>query len=366
MKHVLIASDSFKGTLSSSDIVEIAKRLVEKKYSKDIILDLQALGDGGEGSLEAVASIKGGDILQIKTFDAEMHPINAPLLLFDKGDSAFIEVASVVGLPLIKGDVDPLDRTTKGLGVLIKEAIACGVKRIYVGLGGSSTNDLGIGTLQELGLDFGLGHVIAIKDALEVKKLEKEAFEKAISGVEFICLSDVSNPLLGKRGATYVYGRQKGYGDCLPFLEERMGHLAKLFERKLGLPFASSLGAGAAGGLGGAFLSFFKAKMESGIDTLLLWANMEQRVKQADLLISGEGCFDEQSLNGKLLSGILEICPKEKLYLIVGKSTFVQSGLHVYQTSKPGESYEEIKLNARQEYENALDKVLSEFISKDA
>lgn len=364
MKKVLIASDSFKGTLSSKDIAGIAKSLVRKKYRESIILDAQILGDGGEGTLEAVASIKGGTPLKVDSFDAEGRPTKAPLLLFDDGRSAFVEAASIIGLPLIQGSVDPLDRTTRGLGILIKEAHRRGARKVYIGLGGSSTNELGTGMLQEMGVNFCLGRTVGIKDALNIKKLKIDAFKANLSGAEFICLGDVNNPLLGQTGATYVYGPQKGYGGCLPYLEERMTHLGRLFEKELGVDFIDSPGAGAAGGLGGAFISFFNAKMESGAKTLLSWSKMEQRVDQADLVITGEGRFDEQSLNGKLLSGILGLCPKEKLALIVGQCAYRDSGLRVYQTATPGEKSEEIRLHAKREYEDALDRVLSEAIKR--
>ncbi len=362
MKKVLIASDSFKGTLSSQDIIDVATKVVKEKYSKDIALDCQILGDGGEGTLNCLYSIKGGTILSVPTIDAEGHPIASPLLLLENEKSAFVEVASAVGLPLLKNDINPLDRTTKGIAILIKKALSLGVKRIYVGLGGSSTNDLGLGMLQDLGVNFGTKGAYGIKDALEINSLDASKLKERIEGTEFICLTDVKNPLLGKTGATYAYGRQKGYGPYLGFLEERMAYLGRFFEKETRTPFIDSQGSGAAGGLGGAFSCFFNAKLESGIETILSWCHFKSRAKEADYVITGEGCFDEQSLNGKLLSGVMKYCPKDKLVLIVGKSKLKQPGLRVYQTSKEGESEDGIKRFAKEEYASTLDKVFCELL----
>ena len=362
MKKVLIASDSFKGTLSSRDIIDIASKLVKKSYNADIVLDCQLLGDGGEGTLNCLHSLKGGEVLSIPTVDAEGHETVSPLLLFENGESAFIEVASIVGLPLLKNDVNPLDRTTKGIAPLVEKALSAGVKRVYVGLGGSSTNDLGMGMLQGLGVSFVTGKVLGIKDALGVKSIDASGFKGKIEGTEFICLTDVRSPLLGEKGATYVYGRQKGYGPYLDFLEERMAYLGKLYEKEMGSSFITSPGSGAAGGLGGAFSCFFKAKLESGIDTILAWCDFKRRAKEADLIITGEGRFDEQSLNGKLISGVLKLCPKDKLALVVGKSKIKQSGLRIYQTSKEGKNYDEIKQFAKEDYEAALNRVFGQLL----
>ena len=359
MKTLLLASDSFKGTLSSLEIASIAKEIIENDFRDDWSLDYQLIADGGEGTLDAFEPFWGGKRFEEEAFDAERKPNKCPFLLNERGD-ALIEVASIIGLPLIKGAIPPLERTTKGLGVLIKKAIALGARKIYVGLGGSSTNDMGIGMLRELGVRFRGVNEPTMANASQIVSLDASGFFLKSKSIEFICLCDVSNPLLGKEGATYAFGRQKGYGDCLSFLESGMSHLCSLYEQASSKTLRGLPSLGAAGGLAAALYSFMDAKIESGIAALLSLSHFEERAEKADLIITGEGCFDGQSLNGKAFSGISSLSPQGKLIVLCGQSKVKIPGLPCYEISEKGQPVSYLKERAKEDYARALRRVLLE------
>ena len=360
MKRLLLASDSFKGTLSSSDIVEIAKDLIDKEFKDSWSLNYQYIADGGEGTIDAIKELLGGTIYDIKTVNSENETITSPLLLIDK-NTALIEVAKIIGLPMIKNKIDPLKRTTKGIGILIKEAIKLNVKKIYIGLGGTSTNDLGIGMLQELGINFNLDEEIDMSNASNVKKINLDNFILKNKNIEFVCLTDVTNPLLGKNGATYVFGPQKGYQNNLEYLENTATHLCKLFEETSKKDIKNVPGLGAAGGLAAAFYTFMDAKIISGINEILKISNFKKKALDADIVITGEGSFDSQSLNGKVLSGIINNVDKNKLIIICGRNKIENSNIPIYETSKSNQDFEYIKEHAKESYKDTLRKVLQEY-----
>lgn len=288
MKRVLIASDSFKGTLSSSEIISLCSKVVREKFSSEISLSSLLIADGGEGSLDAICSFLQGERIQTKAIDSCERMIETEYFYQREEKTAFIEVAKVLSLPHVDPSFPKRKRTTRGVGMLIRDAIQKGAKRIYLFLGGTSTNDFGISLLEELGVKFNVSHVSA-ESLLEITDFSTEAFDSLIQGVEFIGLSDVENPLLGNQGATYVFGPQKGYSKDLCLLEEGMSHFASLIKEKKGIDVSFQKGAGAAGGLGACILSFFHGKLQSGIDTMLNLASFDEKAKDADFVITGEG-----------------------------------------------------------------------------
>lgn len=360
MKRVLLASDSFKGTLSSTDIVNIAKDLIEKEFKDSWSLEYQYIADGGEGTIDAVKELLGGIIYEFKTFNSENIEITSPLLLIDK-DTALIEVAKVVGLPMVKNIIDPLKRTTKGIGILIKEAIKLNVKKIYIGLGGTSTNDLGIGMLQELGINFNIDEEINMLNASKIKSLDSNDFILNNKNIEFVCLTDVTNTLLGNNGATYVFGPQKGYQNNLEYLEKTANHLCNLFEESTNKNIKNIPGLGAAGGLAAAFYTFMNAKIVSGIEEILKLSNFKKKAMDADIIITGEGSFDSQSLNGKVFTGILNNVNKDKLVIICGKNQIQNLDIPIYTTSKSNDDFEYIKKYAKETYRETLRIVLQKY-----
>lgn len=357
MKKLLLASDSFKGTISSRDILAIAQEVIAKSFP-NWELEPQLIADGGEGTLDALRSLLGGRLVSEEASNAEGQTITAPILFLD-GGTAVIETASVLGLPQVSFLVPPLERSTRGLGRLIEKSISLGAKRIYVGLGGTSTCDLGIGLLQELGLDFHINGRLTMMEAPEIQDISWGSFPQNVAGVNLICLTDVESPLLGPGGAVYVYGPQKGFGKKdLEYLESNFERLSRKMEALTGKEISSLPGGGAAGGLGACFHAFFSAPLVSGIDTILDLCHFDEKAKEADLVITGEGCFDKQSLQGKAISGILRRVDPSKLVLLVGKSKITRSPYEIWTTSRRGEDYNQVKKEAKERYASSLARIL--------
>ncbi|MBQ7879082.1 MAG: glycerate kinase [Clostridia bacterium] len=305
MKFVF-ASDSFKGSLTCEKINTILTETARSVFPDCECVPL-LIADGGEGTLEAVITQKHGKIVYTQATDPLGEKIQSRYGVFD--DCALICMSEASGLPLV-----PLNKrnaryaTSYGTGELIRHALESGYKKIYVTLGGSATNDCGVGMLQALGYAFydtdgnpckGIGD-----DLWKIAKID-DTNALDFSNVQITALCDVSNPLLGERGATYTYGRQKGATDAdLAFLETGMQNFAAVLEKKFGKT-ADVAGGGAAGGLGAALHTVFSAKIRSGIKTVLDLCDFETAVKGASLVITGEGRVDFQSANGKVIDGVL-------------------------------------------------------------
>ena len=292
--NILIVPDKFKGSLSAAgvaDALEAAVRrcIVGGRQAKVVKLPM---ADGGDGSMEVVEAALDGacERVMVDTFDALMRPVRAPLLLFDDGRQAFIEMAKVCGLAMLAPEErNPEKTTTYGLGILLAEAQQRGCEKIVIGIGGSATNDGGEGLLRAL-----------------------SRHPRPDRGSEIVVACDVDNPLLGPNGATMVYGPQKGADAAmLERLERRMEAFAAAAGLDTALP-----GGGAAGGVGAA-LARLGARLVPGWQLFGEMAGLEQKISDADFILTGEGSFDGQSLDGKLISGILSLSKKYKKKPIV-------------------------------------------------
>ena len=306
--NILIVPDKFKGSLSAAgvaDALEAAVRrcMVGGGQAKVVKLPM---ADGGDGSMEVVEAALGSacERMMVDTFDALMRPIKAPLLLFDRGRQAFIEMAKVCGLAMLAPEErNPEKTTTYGLGVLLAEAIRRGCEKIVVGIGGSATNDGGEGLLK------------ALADTLDDSAFRHPRPDR---GSEIVVACDVDNPLLGPNGATMIYGPQKGADAAmLERLERRMEAFAAAAGLDTALP-----GGGAAGGVGAA-LARLGARLMPGWQLFGEMAGLEQKIADADFILTGEGSFDGQSLDGKLISGILSLSKKykKKPVVVCGRCT---------------------------------------------
>lgn len=306
MKFVF-ASDSFKGSLSS---VKINELLTEA--AKSVFPDCETISvpfsDGGEGLIEALLACEDGKIIQ-KTVSGPLHsPTASSYAGF--GDFAVIEMARASGLPLIKtSERNPLLTSTYGTGELILDAVKKGYKKIFVGLGGSATNDGGMGAMRALGVKFldkageelfGRG-----EDLLKVTKIDTSGLDAKFKDVTVTAICDITNPLTGKLGATKTFGKQKG-GDkqTLDLLERGMKNYAKVIERTFGENIENYPGGGAAGGLGAALKIFLNAKLKPGTSTMLELTHFKEKIEGADLIVTGEGEVNFQSCFGKVVSGI--------------------------------------------------------------
>ncbi len=300
---IIIAPDSFKGSMSAEKFCEIAVEVCREKYPEESIVTLP-LADGGEGTLPCILSATGGNKKEYATVNALGEEIVAPVGFLPDG-TAVIEVATVIGLPQLRGRENPLAANTYGLGILIRQAVRDGAKRITLTLGGSATNDLGLGMLAALGWKFydaeGEAFIPAGGTMGKICRLEKTAEFAPYEDLEFSAMCDVENPLLGEAGAARVFAPQKGADpQGVALLEEGASHFVALSGKDPNRP-----GAGAAGGLGYACLHFLGGTLRRGIDEVLRLYRFEELLADCRLLISGEGCFDAQSAMGKAVGTLI-------------------------------------------------------------
>jgi glycerate kinase len=313
MKTV-IAIDSFKGSLSSFELGEAIKKGINKVYINAEVENIP-IADGGEGTVEALVDGTGGEFIDIKVNDPLMRLITARYGITGDG-IAIIEMAAASGLPLLHAsERNPEKTTTYGTGELIKDAIKKGCREFIIGIGGSATNDAGLGMMQALGYKFldnegkelGMGGEIMIK----VSEIDSSGAIPELVECKFLVACDVDNPFYGSRGAAHVYGRQKGADDIIiNSLDNGLKMLAGTIKEKLGKDIAELPGAGAAGGLGGGFVAFLDGKLQPGIDIILREVKLEKTIQEADFVITGEGKIDFQSIMGKAPIGVSKLCKK--------------------------------------------------------
>ena len=304
----LFASDSFKGTLSSETIIELLTETAEK-----IIPGCETAGvpiaDGGEGTVDAVITVTKGEKRVLTVHGPLMEETESSYGIFG-GDSAIIEMAAASGLPMVPTELrNPLNTTTYGTGELIKDALDKGFRRISIAIGGSATNDGGMGAMAALGVKFfdkdgnllkGVG-----SDLAKVAKVDISGLHPAVKETTFTVMCDVNNPLTGPDGATYTFGKQKGATpEILDELEAGMKSYAAVVGEALGMDIDHIAGAGAAGGLGAALCGFLKANLKSGIETVLDLIHFDEMLEGVDVVVTGEGRIDWQSAFGKVPSGI--------------------------------------------------------------
>ena len=301
---VVIAIDSFKGCLTSMEANQAAAEGVRYACPDAEVVQV-AVSDGGEGFVEAFQAAVGGEMVKAAVRDPLMRPITAKYLLH--GDTAVLEVAQASGLALLTTEErNPMITTSYGTGQMVADAVRRGVGHIIVGLGGSATSDAGIGMIE------------ALTDALSKHRTWDDIEE--LRHVRFTIASDVRNPLYGKNGAAHVFAPQKGATqDMIRLLDEKARRFAKASARRFGYDRSQMEGAGAAGGLGYAFLQYMDAECKSGIQLLLETIRFEKLVDKADLVITGEGAADCQTLMGKLPMGILEHAGQHPVCLIAGQ-----------------------------------------------
>ena len=304
--RILIANDKFKGSLPAEKAGFHIKNGLKTAFPQ-ADFDLCPIADGGEGTALAMTAALAGEWTSCATQDAQGRPIGAGFGWAAGSATAVMEMSAASGLAIVQDlKLNPFIASTLGTGVLIKSALGKGARRILIGIGGSATNDAGLGVALSLGYKFkkaGRAFVPTLETILEADQLEKPA---ALPLFELIVACDVDNPLLGLRGATRVYGPQKGVTDFAWF-EQRLEHLADLARRDLGVDPRDMPGAGAAGGLGFGLMAFLGGRLVSGFDMVATQVGLEARVAAADLVITGEGRLDEQSLQGKGPVGVARL-----------------------------------------------------------
>ena len=318
---IVIAPDSFKESLSAKQVAHSIAKGIEKVIPKAEIVQIP-VSDGGEGLLDALIEPLGGKIISAKVKDPLCRDIHAAFGILEDKYTGIIEMATASGLELLtESEKNPLITSTFGTGQLIKEALDRGCSKIIIGLGGSATNDGGIGMIKALGGKFLNIEGEEIGDgggALDkLYSIDLSNFDQRIGECEIIAACDVSNPLTGIKGASLVYGAQKGGNPKqLEQLDRNLLHYASIIRSSIGIDIDTPAGAGAAGGLGGTLLGFFNAKLISGIDLIIESLELERHVKDADLVITGEGKIDSQTLHGKTVLGVAAIAKKYNVPVI--------------------------------------------------
>ncbi|MFD2637893.1 glycerate kinase family protein [Piscibacillus salipiscarius] len=307
--NIVIAMDSFKGSISS---IEGSQAILEGIH--DVNPDAQVtslpLADGGEGTVDAVVHATSGEYVKTKVTGPLHNKVNAKYGITGDGKTAVIEVAEACGLPLVQEEQrNPLLTTTYGVGELIRHAMDNGCRHFVIGLGGSATNDAGVGMLQALGAKFyndnGNEASLGGRVLEEINRIDLLKVDSLIKECTFKVACDVNNPLYGENGAANIFGPQKGATEeIVKELDRGLRHFAEVVEKELNLDIHSEPGSGAAGGLGAAFSGFLKGTLESGVELILDLINIEQYFDDCDLVITGEGKLDRQTSMGKVPVGV--------------------------------------------------------------
>lgn len=321
---IVIACDSYKGCLSSYEVAQYIEKGIHY-VDESIQVNKYAIGDGGEGTCEAFQIVTHGEFIEFVTVDAYFKKIKMKYCLCDEGKTAMIEVASVIGLTMTPREKrSPMVASSYGVGLVILDAMKRGVQKIIMGLGGSCTNDGGMGMLQAFGAKFyDVNHNVLNAQAVSLERICHIDLSKMhdFSQVEFIAACDVSNPLLGENGATYVFGKQKGlFPNQMKRIEKGMVNYRNKIFIDSGVDLNEIVGGGAAGGIGSVFIGLMNARMQPGIDLICEYSNIEEKIRACDLVITGEGQTDKQTEYGKVPMGILRIAQKYQ------KPTLVISG----------------------------------------
>lgn len=321
MQNFILVPDSFKGTLSAIEVCNIMKASIKNLY-KDANIISVPVADGGEGTVDAFLYALGGEKKSTWVSDVFNEQKILAHYAMLKDDIAIIEMAACAGLPLVKNRLEPDKTTTFGVGELIIDAVNSGAKKIILGLGGSATNDGGCGMATALGVKFkdeqDQEFIPTGGTLSQIYKIDMNNIYSKIKDIEFISMCDVDNPLCGKLGASAVFAPQKGADeDMVKSLDEGLAHLAKIIKRDLHIEVKDIKGAGAAGGLGAGSIAFLQSKLTKGIDVILDTINFDKLVSKADIVFTGEGKFDSQSLHGKVVMGVANRSQKYKTPVIV-------------------------------------------------
>lgn len=367
LDKIIVIPDSFKNTMESKEVALIIKETL-LELNRELNVLTYPIADGGEGTALIFSEYLGLDIQKMETTNAFGKKIE--IEYGTNGKIAVIDIASVVGFDANKGEkLNPSIATTYGIGKVLNELLKLGHVKIYVGLGGSITNDLGLGMISAMGVKFydekGKAFVPVGETFSDIHKIDVEDFS---CECEVICLSDVKSPLFGLTGAAKMFAKQKGASDeMVERLEEDGKQVVKIISSKKE-DFSLCEGSGAAGGLGYAFKTFFDAKMKSGIEEILKISNVENMITENTILITGEGKFDKQSIQGKVISGVVEMAKSKfaKVIVLAGcveEIEKIENIEYVFSCSKLGRDIEEIKKTCHDDLKKTTVK-LYEYLEK--
>ena len=318
---IVVAPDSFKGSLTAVEVADAIGQGVREIFPEAKIIKIP-MADGGDGTVQCLVNATGGEILKEKVVGPLGDEVWASYGILGDKKTAVIEMAEASGLTLVPEDKrNPLITTTYGTGQLIKAALDQGCRKMIIGIGGSATNDGGAGMVQALGvklldregkeIGFGGGEL------KKINRINISNLDNRLSETEVLIASDVSNPLCGPKGAARIYGPQKGATpEIIEELDKSLAHFAEIIKRDLNKDVKDMPGAGAAGGLGAGLMAFLDAELKPGIEIMIEIVKLEQAIKDADLVITGEGKIDSQTIYGKAPIGVAKIAKKYNIPVI--------------------------------------------------
>jgi glycerate 2-kinase len=320
--NILIAMDSFKESLTALEACEAVKKGFKEVLKDKCNITCVPMADGGEGTVQSLVDATEGKIIKTVVTGPLMEDADSFYGILGDGKTAVIEMAAASGIEMVKPqDRNPLITTTFGTGELILKAIEKGVTKIILGIGGSATNDGGVGMAMAIGVKFLDKHGSSIQpvggDLKNIEKIDMSEINSKIKDIEFLVACDVDNPLTGSKGASAIFGPQKGATpECVKQLDANLTHYAKKVKEFLGVEIESVPGAGAAGGLGGGSIAFLNATLKSGIDIVIEATSIEEYAKSANLVITGEGRIDRQTAFGKTPMGVAKVAKKYNIPVI--------------------------------------------------
>ena len=367
MKKVVVASDSFKGCLSSCQVALAVEEGIHDVFPEAEVVALP-VADGGEGSLAAIMkAYPASEEVTVNVYGPLYWKVDAKYLILPDGKTAFIEIAQACGLELLDKDRrDPLKTSTYGFGQMISDAISRGCTKIIAALGGTSTNDAGVGMLSALGYRIlnagGMRNACYGAELVLIDDIDDTDVSDQIKQTEFVAICDVTSPLCGQDGAAYVYAPQKGADICaVRALDDGLCKFAHVVREKTGVDLRSMPGAGAAGGVAGAMYAFLGAKMVSGSDVILDAVGFEEAIEGADMVITGEGRLDQQTLTGKLPYKVAQrallksvpvivICGAAEINQLPGAKEIISvtpEGMPLSEAKKPAVAKENIRAAVR-------------------
>ncbi|MGI2328102.1 glycerate kinase [Planococcus sp. YIM B11945] len=318
---IVVAPDSFKGSLSAQAVCKSVKRGIHTVFPDAEVVELP-LADGGEGIMESMVYASHGNIIKTDVHDPLKRKIEAGFGLLGDGETAIIEMAQASGLTLLEEEEkNPLAASSFGTGELIRAALDAGCRKFIIGIGGSATNDAGAGMLKALGMKFYDKDGVELEEGGEalfrLASIDDSGMDRRIQEAHFVVASDVRNRLCGSAGASAVFGPQKGATpEMVRTLDAALHHFADIVLRDQNVDLRIFEGGGAAGGMGAALIAFLKAELHSGIELVMENINFADQIKEADLIITGEGRLDSQTLDGKLITGITKAAAKEGVPVI--------------------------------------------------
>jgi len=318
---IVVAPDSFKGSLTAVEVSDAIEQGAREIFPEAEIVKIP-MADGGDGTVQCLINATGGEILREKVTGPLGDEVLASYGILGDKKTAVIEMAEASGLTLVpENKRNPLITTTYGTGQLIKAALDQGCRKMIIGIGGSATNDGGAGMVQALGvklldregkkIGFGGGEL------KKINRIDISNLDNRLSDTKTLVASDVNNPLCGPKGASRIYGPQKGATpEIIEELDESLAHFAEIIKKDLNKDIKNMLGAGAAGGLGASLMAFLDAELRPGIEIMIEVVKLEQAIKDADLVITGEGKIDSQTIYGKAPIGVAKIAKKYNIPVI--------------------------------------------------